>query len=110
MIPKADRRRYRRVRADVLVRPLDTLAHELPRKVADISAGGLRAWFDEERRVGDRIELELAFPDGGKLTCKADVVWVEELFADEPAQFEMGLRFVDVAGEDLDRITKVLED
>jgi hypothetical protein len=109
MIPKADRRRFRRVRADIQVRPLGTLAHLPPRRAADVSIGGLRAYFDEEQRVGARIQLELVFPDGGSVICKADVVWVKELFADDPAQFEMGVQFVDASPADLDRIAKVLE-
>lgn len=110
MIPKADRRRFRRVHADVRVRPLGTLGHSPPRQVADISVGGMRAYADEEPRVGARLEIELVFPDGPTLVCKADVVWVEELFADEPAQYEMGLSFVEVAQADLDRIARVVEE
>jgi hypothetical protein len=106
MVPKADRRHFRRVHADVRVRTVGMA----PRQVGDISEGGVRVYADEEQRVGTRLQIELAFADGGTLVCSADVVWVEELFADEPAQFEMGLQFVDLPQADHDRITKVVED
>jgi len=110
MPPEIDRRRYRRVRAAILVRPLGPLARVAPRQVSDISAGGLRVYSDEKQRVGSRIEIELVFPDGGSATCTAEVVWAEELAAGEPARYEMGLRFVEVDPDDLDRIAAVLED
>lgn len=110
MPPEIDRRRYRRVRAAILVRPLGPLAQVAPRQVSDISAGGLRVYADEAQRVGARIEIELVFPDGGSATCQADVVWAERLPIDSPARFEMGLRFVEVDPDDLGRIASVLED
>jgi hypothetical protein len=110
MTPEVDRRRYRRVRAAILVRPLGPLARIAPRQVSDISAGGLRVFADEPQRVGGRIEIELVFPDGGSATCTAEVVWAERLVPGAPARFEMGLRFVEVDPDDLDGITAVLED
>lgn len=109
MPPEIDRRRYRRARAAILVRPLGPLARgEHP--VNDISVGGLRAYSDDKQRLGARLELELVFPDGGSATCRAEVVWAEALPIDAPARFEMGLRFVEVDPDDLDRIAGVLED
>lgn len=110
MQSEVDRRRYRRVRAAILVRPLGPLARARARQVSDISAGGLRVYADEAQRVGATIEIELVFPDGGSATCRAEVVWVEELGIDAPAKLEMGLRFVEVDPDDLERIAGVLED
>ncbi len=110
MPPQVDRRKYRRVRASILVRPLGPLARVAPRQVSDISAGGLRVYADEAQGVGKRLEIELVFPDGGSATCTAEVVWAEALAIDAPARFEMGLRFVEVDPDDLERIAAVLED
>ena len=109
MPPEIDRRRYRRVRAALLARPLGPLARMAPRQVSDISVGGLRVLTDDPQRTGDRLEIELVFPDGGSATCTAEVVWVEALPA-AAARFEMGLRFVEVDPDDLGRIAGVLED
>ncbi len=107
---KTGERRYRRVRAAILVRPLGPLARMAPRQVSDISLGGLRVLTDEPHRVGDRIEIELVFPDGGSATCTAEVVWAEALGPDAPARYETGLRFVEVDPDDMGRIAAVLED
>lgn len=103
-------RRYRRVRADILVRPAGPLTRVAPRQVKDISLGGLRAYSDEKHKIGARLELELFFPDGGSAVCIAEVVWAEQLQNDAPARYEMGLCFVQVEPEDLERIGKLTED
>ncbi len=108
-VPPTDRRRFRRARAAILVRPAGPLARVAPRRVEDVSTGGLRAYSDDEHPVGRRLELELFFPDGGSATCLAEVVWVEPLAADAPARFDMGLRFVEVHPDDLDRIAALSE-
>ncbi len=105
-----DRRRYHRARAEILVRPAGPLARVAPRQVNDISLGGLRAFSDDKQKLGTRLELELIFPDGGSAVCITEVVWAEQLPKDAPARYEMGLRFVQVEPEDLDRIGKLIED
>lgn len=110
MSPEVDRRRFRRVCAAILVRPLGPLAARMARRVGDISTGGLRAYSDDKQKLGAKLELELVFPDGGSATCNTEVVWIEALPSDAPARYEMGLRFLDVEPEDLERIAAVLED
>jgi PilZ domain-containing protein len=108
--PRHDRRRYRRVRAPILVRPPGALARAVPQRVNDISLGGLRAYSDDEHAPGTRLELELFFPDGGSATVLAEVVWVEKIPFGAPARFDLGLRFVVARPEDLGRISRVLGD
>ena len=105
-----DRRRYHRARSAILVRPAGPLTRVAPRQVKDISLGGLRAYSDELHKVGEKLEVELAFPDGGGATCLAEVVWAEELPAGAPARYETGLRFLQIEPEDLERIAALLED
>ena len=105
-----DRRKFHRARAAILVRPAGPLARVAPRLVNDISLGGLRAFADEPQRVGARLELELLFPAGGTATCLAEVVWSEPQPEGSRGRYEMGLRFVEVEPEDLDRIAEVLDD
>ncbi len=105
-----DRRKFHRARAAILVRPAGPLARVAPRLVQDISLGGLRAFSDEPHRVGTRLELELLFPEGGTAVCLAEVVWAELQPEGSRGRFEMGLRFVEVEPEDLERIGQVLED
>ncbi len=109
MSTTVDRRQYRRARASILVRPAGPLARVAPRLVADISLGGLRAYSDDFQRLGARLELELIFPDKTSATCLMEVVWLEKLAPRAPARYEMGLRFVEVEPEDLEKIGQILE-
>ncbi len=103
-----ERRRYRRLHAPILVRPVSVLAPHARHQVSDVSLGGLRAYSDEEQRPGARLELELLFPDQGSATVLAEVVWVKALPEGAPARFDVGLRFVDARPEDLGRIAQLL--
>ncbi len=105
-----DRRRFRRVRAMILVRPATLVSRAKARRVNDISVGGLRAYSDEEQKVGAQVELELFFPDGGSATFPAEVVWVTPLEPGAPARFDIGLRFTDASAVHLRRISEVLGD
>ncbi len=108
--PGPERRRYRRLQAPVLIRPVSPLARRVKPKPSDISLGGLRAYSDEEQRPGQRLELELLLPDGASATVLAEVVWVMPLAEGAPALYDVGLRFVDVRPEDLERIASVLSE
>jgi hypothetical protein len=100
-----ERRRYARVPAPILVRPAGAIsAGRVARRVADIGSGGLRAYSDDEHVVGSRVELELFFPEGPPAVVLAEVAWVQPLPAGAPARFDVGLRFLQVASDDLARI------
>jgi hypothetical protein len=105
---QTDRRRYRRVQAPILVRPVGPLAHLAARTVADISLGGLRTYADEAIPAGRRLELELVFADGTTVTVLAEVAWSEPLGEGAPAAHEMGLVLVGVSPEATALIEAVL--
>ena len=110
MTESADRRRYRRVQAPVLVRPTSALARDHLHQLKDISQGGLRAFTDETYRVGQRLELELFLPDLTSLTVVVAVAWIQELPAGSAAHFEVGMCYVEMIDADLQRIAQVLGD
>lgn len=105
-----DRRRYRRLRAPILIRPVSALAYRAKQRVNDISLGGLRAYSDDEQKPGTRLELELFFADETSATVLGEVVWVTPLAEGAPARFDVGLRFVDASSDDLERIAQMLGD
>ncbi len=90
-----ERRTFNRVQAQVTVRPVSLLAHAVPRRVNDVSLGGLRCFSDDVHRPGERLELELHFPDGRVATVLAEVVWAEPLPAGSPARFDVGMHYLD---------------
>ena len=108
--PTNDRRRFRRVKAPVFVRPVGPMTGGLSRQVNDISLGGLRAYTDETYRDGQKLELELFFPDGTSATVVAQVVWIQPLPKGSPARYDVGLAYVSVADRDRMRIAQVLGD
>lgn len=110
----SERRKFKRLHAPVFCRPIGravSASQEVePFDVQDISLGGIRVFTDDRHDEHDRLELELWLPDGDGITLDTEVVWVEKLPADAPARFEVGLRFLDVAKKDLDRLDAVLKD
>jgi len=105
-----DRRRYPRVRSPISCRPVSFLARALPRQVQDASVGGLRAYSDDAHRVGERLELELLFPDGHGATVLAEVVWIEALPDGAPARYDVGMRFVQMDPDDQAAIARLLQE
>jgi hypothetical protein len=107
---EADRRRFRRVQAPVLCRPIGRKLFGARDKgdAIDISQGGLRIYADDPMSPGDRLEIELFLPDGSTVECEVEIVWVEELTMGQPARFDMGLRFLDASADLIDRLGTVL--
>lgn len=107
-----DRRKYKRVCAPVYCRPVGPSLRFLTErsKPTDISRGGMRIYADEAPKQGSQLEIELFLPDKGSVTCRVEVVWIDELASGSPARFDVGLRFVDLKDEDQARLGGVLDD
>lgn len=78
------------------------------RNAQDISLGGARVFSDEEFAVGSRLDLDVLLPDESMVRCWAEVVWVVALGPAADARFDVGLRFTDMAPEDVQRLSSVL--
>ena len=104
----SDRRRYPRVQADVVCRPAGAPLLHHKRNTQDISLGGMRVFSDERFAVGGRLDLDVLLPDGTSVRCWTEVVWLVELAAGAPANFDVGLRFTDMAPADIQRLAAVL--
>ena len=107
-----ERRKFKRLNAPVLCRPLSAtrVDPDEKRRVQDISLGGVSVYTDDKHKVGEHLELELFLPGGQTLTLDTLIVWVDKLAATEPARFEIGLQYVDIAAADLARIETVLKE
>lgn len=110
MTSPPERRQFKRLNAPVFCRPLGGAIVEDKRQVQDISLGGVRVYTDDKHTTGEHLELELFMPDGESVTLDTIVVWIDPLPTGGPAKFEVGLRFVDVAKGDLERLEAVLKD
>jgi hypothetical protein len=74
----------------------------------DLSAGGIRLLSDRAIERGDRMELELLLPDGTWLLVMTKVAWSVKLDVGSAAEYEVGLRFMDLALTDLERLKPLL--
>jgi hypothetical protein len=105
---KPDLSHFRRLHAPAYVRPLGPLAYRIPRRVAE-EVYGLRTYADDRYRPGRRLELEVLLPEGGSATVVVEVAWVKRLPEGSPANYEVGLHYVEVTPEDLARIERVAQ-
>ncbi len=69
----------------------------------------MRLYADELHAAGDRLELDLLLPDQRELTCPVEVVWVDALAPDAPARFDIGVKFVELAATDRQRLSAALK-
>ncbi len=106
---ESERRRFRRVKSPVLCRPAGGLFRKASPAIQNISMGGLRVFSDDVYPVGDRLELELFLPDGESIVIITEVVWIETLPPNNPAAYDVGLKFVHCRPEALERLQKTLE-
>lgn len=105
----SDRRRFPRVQAEVLCRPAGSSLVHHKRNTRDVSLGGIRVYTDEEFPVGTRLDLEVMVSGDPPIRCWARVVWRIELFGGSPARFDAGLKFLDMAEEDIQRLARILD-
>jgi hypothetical protein len=68
----------------------------------------MRVYSEERFPLGTRLDLDVLLPDSSQVRCWAEVVWLVELPADAPATFDVGLKFTDMAPEDIQRLAAVL--
>lgn len=90
------------------VRPLGIVDRLRAQRVKDVSLGGIRAYSDEERLPGERLQLEISSPGAEPVVVAAEVVRVERLPSDAAARFDVGLRFVGTGDDELLRIERML--
>ena len=69
----------------------------------------MRLYADDAHAPGDRLELDLFLPDQGEINCRVEVVWVEPLPPDAPARFDIGVKFVELADGDRERLAATLK-
>jgi hypothetical protein len=102
-----NRRKYPRLNAPILYRAAPFFSRRNP--VINISLVGIRVYSDEEINIGKRLELELFLSDNTSLVCTARVVWQKPLPEGAVAKYEIGLEFLEISPDDLQRLVRVLE-
>jgi hypothetical protein len=112
-----ERRRHRRVRANVPVR-ISTIEPErdpwtgrpffraTEETSGNLSAGGAFVVTAEPLRPGRRVLLELHLPEGGSIEAIGRVAWTKRVLAPDERDREagVGIEFLGGAPEQLDRL------
>ncbi|MBZ4395894.1 PilZ domain-containing protein [Myxococcus sp. XM-1-1-1] len=102
-----DRRSFPRLQAPLYARPA-RLKFGDKQRVLDASLGGVRIYSDDAYTEGSNLEVDLFLGDGTTLECRARVAWLRKLPKDAAAVYEVGLAFMDVPPEALERLKSVL--
>ena len=108
-VDERDRRKFARVKAPIYCRPARRRLGR--RKVVDMSVGGLRVYSDEPFKRGSRMEIDLFPPDGNGsfVTCLTEVVWIREIPGGDPANYDVGLQYLDVPPEARALLNQIVE-
>lgn len=77
--------------------------------VVDMSLYGMRIHTNQTLDVQKSLRWELLFPDNSTIKCKACVVWVKRLPNWASATYDVGLRFLELSDENLQRLVKFLQ-
>ena len=101
-----NRRQFPRVKAPVYFSPTDDYAPK--KQVFDIGLGGVKIQSDYRLQVGERLNIDLHLPDESSLRCHAKVMWLESTANNGHSSFNMGLQFVEVTQEDLQRLAAII--
>jgi c-di-GMP-binding flagellar brake protein YcgR len=93
-------------------RRIDSPIPETGRAV-NASEGGLLVYFPEEVKEGDHLQLRLFFSDGSdmnRIEIGVRVVWVDLHLGKEWGDYRSGVKFTDIAPEDLNKLKTFLRD
>ncbi|TMC12005.1 MAG: PilZ domain-containing protein [Chloroflexi bacterium] len=104
----SDRREHRREERTVTVRTAESSGSIRWLATRDISAGGMRLLSPQPFPRFERLGLELLLPDSSWLRLSTKVAWSVKLDVESAAEYECGIRFVDLTPEDRARLQPLL--
>jgi hypothetical protein len=105
-----ERREFPRLHATIYCRPRGFSLFKGRREPQDVSLGGIRIFSDEPMKLGTRLNIEMFVRDDDKpVVAGVEVVWIDELPADAPARFDVGLKFIDLSDRVVEKIQFFLE-
>jgi c-di-GMP-binding flagellar brake protein YcgR len=109
--PRTERRRYYRFKVDL---PVDYARLETKRLKAGIagnaSEGGLMVYLHERMKIGTKLYVAILFSMGFELTgvkALSQVVWKDLGWEEGWGRYRYGLRFLQVADEDLVKLKQL---
>ena len=107
-VDPADRRRYPRMRADVLWRPAGLGVFHGQRNLSNLSLAGMRAFSDIPLQVGQRLECEVLPTEDRPIRVWGSVVWCVPTEDGSNAAYEAGVMFTDMEAADIQRLAGLM--
>ena len=104
---ESNRRRFPRVRAPVFYRPASTFGTS--RKATNLSLVGVRVYSNRPFKEAQVLEIELLLPSGESVKAVVRVVWIMVLPPGSDALYDVGLEFVKLPPDAVDKLKFVLE-
>jgi PilZ domain len=104
----SDRRSFPRHDLLVTVRPAGDESADGWMSTRDVSAGGMRLLSDRALEKLEHLQLEILLPDGSWLPVETKVAWSVKLDVNAPAEYEVGLRFIGLTPQDMERMKPLL--
>jgi len=102
-----NRRRFPRVRAPVFYRPASTFG--ISRKATNLSLLGVRVYSNKPFKEAQALEIELLLPSGQSVKAIVRVVWIKALPPGSDALYDVGLEFIKLPIDAVDKLKSVLE-
>jgi c-di-GMP-binding flagellar brake protein YcgR len=113
-VADTERRKFQRFKIDL---PVDYARLEMKRLKAGIagnaSEGGLMVYLHERVKIGTKLYVALLFSMGFELTgvkALSEVVWKDAGLEEGWGRYRYGLRFLEVADEDLAKLKQLQAD
>lgn len=79
-----------------------------PQSTLDISRGGSRIYSNQLWQVGEKLKLQFFVP-GNEVISHVRVAWIKDAQKDAPAQYEVGLQFVEISEASLNVLLSLTE-
>lgn len=79
------------------------------RQVSNLSLGGVRIYCDERLDVGKQLGLEFFLPDGTTVETIGKVVWIKEMPPEAEAIFDVGMEFIELSEDAIEKLKEVLK-
>ncbi len=108
-----ERRRHPRFSVDLPIEYHKIHSSDLhPGRLGNISESGLMVYLAEKPEMDQFLKVKLFFPSHSDLRAIemiAQVVWVD-LHLEESSDYRTGLRFIEISVEDLNRLSRFLNE
>ena len=104
---ETERRRFPRVNAPVLFRSAKLDEEAYP--TYNLGLGGVRIYSNRYLKKGKKLQVELCLPGENSVVATVRVVWVKVLPPGSDAAFDVGLEFMDLPSDAVEKLKDVLE-